>query len=618
MKLLSVMLLCAACSPKKFTATPSLLYGTVHATLGDSSHNVAAANLQLTPNGALASEGDFHAVAALDGTYSFGNLPSGSYVLSASVPSTIEGTVSESVDVSGTTKATDLVLAPAGSITGIITVSGVPAGGARVSLDDTTLVAATDDNGRFLLSHVGVGAVRLRAEKVDVAGGRLLRNLTIDYDHTTDIGALDITPGVSANFNHPPAFAADSITLTPFQAAVGTQMTPLPIDLAANEAGRYDTITLHATAADADGDTVSYFWSVDAGTLDHTDTDTVHWSVDSATANQATLAVRVTDDRSGANQLTSVVNIVDLQTLSADFNGASAVYAYRRFGGTFRILQYDFASAALSAIADVPSLDDPQPILVGDYIHFVADPDGSTHHYFVQPGGTASERTPGGDEVGVAGNGRLVQSKLVGGVRVGWAYDPVKDSSSVLFNCGPIDCGNVVSSDGMHTVFVSRETGIDIFLYDTGSQTLDHVNEVSNVGASVLGDATQTVFADVIPGDERGERNDVILQDMTGLGGKQVYSGAYSVLIGAFDGDAFGFSEQSYREILAPETSFFFRISTGLRSSADTDLATNTLFAYDQVQRIANSTAVVRRYSRADWLKAANLTHYQLGTVPVP
>jgi hypothetical protein len=603
-----LLILLVACSKPAAVAPPAELAGLVHCD--------TPVAIQVSVTGAITQT----ITADTTGHYRFSALPVGHYVVSATAPSMRETEADVGVDLAAGAQvsAPDLTLTPAGTVTGRITISGQSSGngGITVTLDGTDLAVATDDSGAFALSRVAVGTYRLQAQKIAV-GGRSLRNLVVAYAHTSDIGTLDITPGISADFNHPPGFTVTAIGATPYCVQPGSTPVPLPLNLPAGEVARYDTVVLSAPSQDPDGDAITYFWTVTAGTLDRTDQDTVSWTVDSQAAASATVAVRIVDERSASNQLTTQMSIVDAQALSADATDTDVVYAYRVFSSDFHILQLDFASGAVSDLAQVSSLSDPTPQHVGDFIHIVTDADGSPHHFFFRPGDAPSERSPGGNERGLSAGGLLVQSQG-GGATVGWGYDPASDSARQLFTCGSAGCGSVAGARGSVAAFVERDVTNTINLFDVASGALLTSSAPGDVGDTLLVSPGSVIYSDVAPGNGRTARNNVD-QLIVGAGtSTQLYAGLYDVFVGGYDGDLFGFTEQPYREVYAPETAFLFRRSTLTKSSVDTADAVANVFAYDEIPGIASGRVILRRYPRADWLRDANLTHYQLVQEPAP
>jgi len=106
------------------------------------------------------------------GTYAFGGLPSGDYLVAAAVQSTTELTRQVTVHVdAGDSKRVDLVFTPVGTIQGSVTVAGLPPGAAGVVvwLEGTTLATLPDAAGSWSITGVAAGRYTVTA----VLGGYL-------------------------------------------------------------------------------------------------------------------------------------------------------------------------------------------------------------------------------------------------------------------------------------------------------------------------------------------------------------------------------------------------------------------------------------------------------------
>lgn len=603
----AVLIFLAGCATSAKSGTPATLTGIVHCDVG----STTSATIEVRLVGAVSTL----TLTDTQGHYHFEAVPPGRYLIAARAADTRESEVDAAVDVApgAVTTAPPLTLTPAGSVSGRITIANAKTGngGITVTLDGTDIAVSTDDAGDFKLQGVALGAYRLRAQKLSV-GGRTLRGVVVTFAHDTAIGTLDITPGVSADFNHPPQFKASAIAVTPYSPQPGSAAEPLPLVLPAGEVARYDTIALAAPSSDADGDAITYFWTATAGTLDRTDQAQVSWTVSAASAQSATIAVRIVDERSASNQLTTQLAIDDAQALSADLGDSDVLYAYRLFSGDFHVLQLDLASGVVRELARVASLTDPTPQHIGAFVHLVTDGDGALHHLFFRPGDTPVERVTGGNERGFAAGAVLVQSHGAGAT-VGWAYDPATDLGQQILTCGTSGCGAVAGSRGTVAAFINRTSDNLVSLVDVTTGKTDSAKAPSDVGDTLLIGNGTVICSDVAPGDGRVARNDINEISVVAQGTSQsVYSGLYDVFLGGFDGDLFGFTEQQYREVYAPETAYLYRRSSRAKTPVDTpDIAAN-VFAYDRVLGIANARVVLRRYSRADWLKDPNRTHYQL------
>jgi hypothetical protein len=505
-------------------------------------------------------------------------------------------------------------LTPAGAITGRATLGGKQAGnvGIRVSIDGTDLVTTTDDAGVFYLARVPVGVYRVRVEKSDF-GGRTLRGVEVKFQETTDMGTLDIIAGIFADFNNPPVFKNGALVLTRYQKAPDTALDPLPLDISGSEVARFDTVKIEAPAEDLDGDRLTYFWSVTAGTLDRTDADTVLWTVNDDLALSATITARVVDERSAAAYLSTDLTIVDAQAMSGRFVGNHAVYSYRRFSGKWRVLEYDLDSKALDAVGDFVSLDDPQVAKVGEYYTATPFIEGDRALYFWKKGETPAARTVDGTGRGLPAGDRYVRSKTIASKTVVIAYDPAANVSAPLFDCGGQSCGELAATKGDFVVTVLRSpdnTTNTITGFNAATTVKQSFVASGSVGSRIRTDGSSIVNTDVAPGFGRSERNAIVRSRFPIGAGSDVYFGFYDVFVGAFDGRYVGFTEQAYRVVYAPEEAFLFDTVKNQKLAIDE----NDGYAYDEVMDLGASRVLVRRYTKNDWLHDDQRTHFELAT----
>jgi hypothetical protein len=562
-------------------------------------------------------EGEFTNVTETDetGSYAFAGVPPGRYTLRASFGEfTREGEVTTAIEpVSGENlSAPTLTLTPAGGLKGRATLGGKQSGnlGIRVSIDGTDLVTTTDDAGRFSLARVPVGSYRVRVEKSDF-GGRTLRGVEVKFSETVDMGTLDITQGVFSDFNNPPAFSFPAIQVTRYQVTPGSSLTPLPLDIGGTEVARFDTLRLDAPATDLDGDRLTYFWSVTAGTLDRTDVDSVLWTVDDDAALSATITVRVVDERSASAYQSADLQIIDAQAMSGRFVGTHAVYSYRRFSGKWRVLDFDFATGTLTAVGELSSLDDPRVAKVGDF--YVASPfvDGDRALFFWQQGQTPAARTVDGSGRGLPLGNKYARTKNVGGKTRIIAYDPATNASADLFDCGSATCGELMTTRDDFVVTLARSADqltSTIVGYNAATAEKQSFVSANGVGDLVRTDGVSIVHSDAPPGFGRSSRNSIVRSRFPTGGGGDVYLGLYDVFVGGFDGRYVGFTEQEYRVVYAPEVAYLYDTDTNTKSRIDPHEG----FAYDQVCDLAGGRVMVRRYSRNDWLRDDQRTHFEL------
>ncbi|MCC6806018.1 MAG: carboxypeptidase regulatory-like domain-containing protein [Deltaproteobacteria bacterium] len=567
-------------------------------------------------------EGEFTNVSETDdtGAYRFEGMPPGKYTVRASYGDfTREGEVTASLEAASGTNvdAPPLTLTPAGAITGRATLGGKQMGnlGIRVSVDGTDLVTTTDDAGKFYLARVPVGSYRIRVEKSDF-GGRTMRGVDVKFEETTDIGTLDIIAGIFSDFNNPPVFTNGALVMKRYQRAPGTVLDPLPLDIGGSEIARHDSLKLDAPATDLDGDRLTYFWSVTAGVLDRTDGESVLWTVNDDTALAATITARVVDERSASAYLTADFTIVDAQTLSGRLVGDHAVYAYRRFSGKWRVLDYNLTTSVLDAVGDLTSLDDPQVAKVG--AHYIASPfnNGDRQIFAWQKGETPAARTVDGEGRGLPLGTRYIRAKTETGKMRVVSYDPAAQTTGPLFDCGSAGCGELVATRGDFAVTLLRTA--DDFVntvvgFNAATSTKQTLALSSAVGTDVRTDGGAIVHADVPPGFGRSQRNAIVRERFPNGAGGDVYFGFYDVFVGAFDGRFVGFTEQEYRVVYAPEKAFLYDTTKNQKLPIDE----NEDYAYDAVLDLGAGKVLVRRYTRNDWLDDEQRTHFELCTRPL-
>jgi len=94
------------------------------------------------------------------GAYSFGALPAGNYLVTASQPDTIERSQTREVTVANqVAPSIDFAFSAAGSLAGRATLAGAPTGNAGIFVvaEGSDAVASTDDAGNYLLAGVRAG-----------------------------------------------------------------------------------------------------------------------------------------------------------------------------------------------------------------------------------------------------------------------------------------------------------------------------------------------------------------------------------------------------------------------------------------------------------------------------
>jgi hypothetical protein len=135
--------------------------------------------------------------SALDGSYRFANLPSGTYLVSAHADATREDTLLADADAAD--KAVpDFVFHPIGTLVGKVTRAGSPAGnsGIVVLAPGSSSVATSADDGVFRMAELSPGSYDLFA----FSGGFLpgtARGVTVRRGETTSVPELDLTAAPS-------------------------------------------------------------------------------------------------------------------------------------------------------------------------------------------------------------------------------------------------------------------------------------------------------------------------------------------------------------------------------------------------------------------------------------
>jgi WD40 repeat protein len=197
------------------------------------------------------------AVTATDssGSYAFGALPPGDYVVVASVPSTAESTrqVAVHVDAGGSVRV-DLVFTPVGTIQGTVTVAGQPPGAAGVVvwLEGSTLAAVTDAAGAWSIPAVPAGAYTVAA----VLAGQLTARAAMQ------------------------------------QVGHGTITTAPDLDLIPSEPGRPDTGRLSGLASTLGlGRRPGITVSVDGTALQNVTDDSGAWTIDGVASGRRSLTL---------------------------------------------------------------------------------------------------------------------------------------------------------------------------------------------------------------------------------------------------------------------------------------------------------------------------------------
>jgi hypothetical protein len=181
MKRLAILCLIAGCGTP---LTGSTLSGRVVVT-GES----ALGGIAVTALGARA----LTVYTGADGSYTLDGLVDSRYAVSASVPSTLEGTVSVLAGAEGSGAVPDLVFTPVGQVQGRATRGGSAGGdaGIVITVDGSSAVVVTDDSGGYQLD-APTGTRSLTAVTMGFQPGRA-DGLDVRWKQTTEVPDIDLS-----------------------------------------------------------------------------------------------------------------------------------------------------------------------------------------------------------------------------------------------------------------------------------------------------------------------------------------------------------------------------------------------------------------------------------------
>jgi hypothetical protein len=130
-----------------------------------------------------------------DGHYSFSGLPTGTYLLAATVPSAVAAPQTIVVNAEHPAQTIDLVVDAVGTVSGLVTGSQVPLSGALVTVADTGQQATSAGDGTFTIAHVTAGLHWLHVaptqyQAIDTP------TFAVGYDQTTPVPPIDFEPNL--------------------------------------------------------------------------------------------------------------------------------------------------------------------------------------------------------------------------------------------------------------------------------------------------------------------------------------------------------------------------------------------------------------------------------------
>ncbi len=128
---------------------------------------------------------------AVDGSYALERRGQGTIDYSATAPSTLEGSVTFTVDGEGDLDAPPVALTPLGEVTGTVTGLAV-LGGVVVTVDGSSVTATTDALGAFTLAGIKSGPQTLTAFQPGSTAIAVHANATVPYAWAATV-ALDFS-----------------------------------------------------------------------------------------------------------------------------------------------------------------------------------------------------------------------------------------------------------------------------------------------------------------------------------------------------------------------------------------------------------------------------------------
>ena len=143
------------------------------------------------------------AVTGIDGAYAFKALTDGVYIVTATAPSTLEGSLHATLVVAGKEASLPVfTFTPVGQLTGMVTLGAATGNaGIIVSVPGTSSLAVTDDAGNFALSNVPVGSHAVVASHAGFTSGSSAP-VDVAYGASAEVPALVLVKAVAPGGIH--------------------------------------------------------------------------------------------------------------------------------------------------------------------------------------------------------------------------------------------------------------------------------------------------------------------------------------------------------------------------------------------------------------------------------
>ena len=273
---------------------------------------------------------DFEAITSRDGSFILNNLEQGSYILNFSHATHLTQTLSVRVVAGASTEMDDVeMLARTGSLIGTIS---FPADfgdtqNVKVSIQDLNgnIVKETFINGSgdFIINNITIGEnyiLRLNGE--DLTGNSILSQTVTDINISANsVTTLDTPLTVEYVDPNPPIITAityDANTSVNPYGALMVNPSLYEVDSTGNKILVHpEYLNFVVVASDADGDTISYQYSVDAGTIVLTDKNQMKWLAPETGESVRVTFTATSNARSTTKTLDIAVNHAPTVTLTS-------------------------------------------------------------------------------------------------------------------------------------------------------------------------------------------------------------------------------------------------------------------------------------------------------------